>query len=94
MHKDARIFIADDHGLIGEAIRTRLRADGYENLLGDPGNPSLIDAREVEAFFSRTLPEYVFAVGGKSGGIISSERRFARDEAGRRRLAARGSTPP
>ena len=51
MHKDARIFIADDHGLIGEAIRTRLRADGYENLLGDPGNPSLIDAREVEAFF-------------------------------------------
>lgn len=74
MHKDARIFIADDHGLIGEAIRTRLRADGYENLLGDPGNPSLIDAREVEAFFSRTLPEYVFAVGGKSGGIGANQK--------------------
>ena len=65
MHKDARIFIADDHGFVGEAIRTRLRADGYENLLGDPGKPSLIAAQEVEAFFSRTLPEYVFAVGGR-----------------------------
>ena len=74
MHKDARIFIADDHGLIGEAIRTRLRADGYENLLGDPGKPSLIDAREVEAFFSRTRPEYVFAVGGKSGGIGANQK--------------------
>jgi len=74
MHKDARIFIADDHGLIGEAIRTRLRADGYENLVGDPGKPSLIDAREVEAFFSRTLPEYVFAVGGKAGGIGANQK--------------------
>jgi GDP-L-fucose synthase len=74
MEKDARIFIADDHGLIGEAIRTRLRADGYENLLGDPGKPSLIDAREVEAFFLRTVPEYVFAVGGKSGGIGANQK--------------------
>jgi GDP-L-fucose synthase len=74
MHKDARIFIADDHGLIGEAIRRRLRDDGYENLLGDCGKPSLIDAREVQAFFSRTLPEYVFAVGGKSGGIGANQK--------------------
>jgi GDP-L-fucose synthase len=74
MDKDARIFIADNHGLIGEAIRRLLRDDGYENVLGDPGRPSLIDAREVEAFFSRTLPEYVFAVGGKSGGIGANQK--------------------
>ena len=74
MHKDARIFIADDHGLIGEAIRRRLRDDGYENLLGEPGKPSLIDGREVQAFFSRTLPEYVFAAGGKSGGIGANQK--------------------
>ena len=74
MHKDARIFIADDHGLIGEAIKTRLRADGYENLLGDPGKPSLIDGRELEAFFLGTVPEYVFAVGGKSGGIGANQK--------------------
>jgi GDP-L-fucose synthase len=74
MHKDARIFVADEHGLVGEAIRIRLRADGYENLLGDPGRPSLIDAREVEAFFSRTMPEYVLVVGGKSGGIGANQK--------------------
>ena len=74
MHKDARIFIADDHGLIGEAIRRRLRNGGYENLLGEPGKPSLVDAREVETFFSRTLPEYVFAVGGKAGGIGANQK--------------------
>ena len=74
MHKDARIFIADNHGLIGEAIRRRLRDEGYENLLGGSGKPSLIDAREVEAFFLRTLPEYVFAVGGNSGGIGANQK--------------------
>jgi GDP-L-fucose synthase len=74
MDKDARIFIADNHGLIGEAIRRRLRDDGYENVLGDPGRPSLIDAREVEAFFSRTLPEYIFAIGGQSGGIGANQK--------------------
>ena len=74
MDKAARIFIADNHGLIGKAIRSRLRVEGYENILGDPGRPLLIDAREVEAFFSRTLPEYVFAVGGKSGGIGANQK--------------------
>jgi GDP-L-fucose synthase len=74
MHKDARIFIADDHGLIGEAIRRRLRRDGYENLLGEPEKPSLVDPREVETFFSRSLPEYVFAVGGKAGGIGANQK--------------------
>ena len=74
MEKDARIFIADNHGLIGEAIRRRLRDDGYENILGDSEKPSLIDAREVEAFFLRTVPEYVFAVGGKSGGIGANQK--------------------
>jgi GDP-L-fucose synthase len=74
MDKDARIFIADNHGLIGEAIRRRLRDDGYENILGDSEKPSLIDARELQEFFSRTLPEYVFVVGGKSGGIGANQK--------------------
>ncbi len=74
MEKSARIFIADNHGLIGDSIRRRLRDDGYENILGDSGKPSLIDARELHEFFSRTLPEYVFAVGGKSGGIGANQK--------------------
>ena len=74
MDKDARIFIADKHGLIGEAIRRQLLDDGYENILGDSEKPSLIDARELQEFFSRTLPEYVFAVGGKSGGIGANQK--------------------
>jgi GDP-L-fucose synthase len=74
MDKDARIFIADNHGLVGRAIRSRLREEGYENILGGCGRPSLIDARAVEAFFSRTMPEYVFAIGGKSGGIGANQK--------------------
>jgi GDP-L-fucose synthase len=74
MDKAARIFIADNNGLIGEAIRRRLEIEGYENILGDFGTPSLTDAGEVEAFFSGTLPEYVFAVGGKSGGIGANQK--------------------
>jgi GDP-L-fucose synthase len=74
MDKDARIFIAENHGMIGEAIRRRLKDDGYEKILNDSGIPSLTDAREVESFFSRTRPEYVFAVGGKSGGIGANQK--------------------
>jgi GDP-L-fucose synthase len=74
MDKNSRIFIADNHGLVGEAIKNRLKAEGYGNILGDFGMPSLTDAQEVDAFFSRTRPEYVFVVGGKSGGIGANQK--------------------
>ena len=36
--------------------------------------PDPTDASEVEAFFSRAAPEFVFLAGGKSGGISANQR--------------------
>ena len=74
MDKNTRIFIADNQGLVGAAIRSRLKGEGYENILGDSGIPLLTDAQAVDAFFSRTRPQYVFVVGGKSGGIGANQK--------------------
>lgn len=78
MDNGARIYIADRHGLIGPALRDKLKEQGFKNVFSDPpGSLSLMDFREVEAFFSRTRPEFVFLIGGKSGGIRANQQQPA-----------------
>lgn len=73
--KEASIFIADHHGLVGDAIRIKLESAGYKNILADAGfAPLLTDADEVDGFFESTAPEYVFLVGGKAGGISANQK--------------------
>jgi GDP-L-fucose synthase len=75
MEKNARIYVAGNDGLIGKAICSQLERAGYENILGRQRSaPQLTDATVVEAFFARANPEYVFLVGGKSGGIGANQK--------------------
>ncbi len=65
-----RIFVAGADTLAGAAIVERLRAEGFDNLVGiAPEEVDLTRADEVEYFFRETRPEYVFLAAGKSGGI-------------------------
>jgi len=73
MDKTARIYIADDEGLVGNAIRVDLQGRGYTNLLPAAGGPRLTDAVEVDDFFARNQPAYVFLIGGKTGGIKANQ---------------------
>ncbi len=73
MDKNARIYIADDEGLVGNAIRLELQREGYTNLLAGPNGPRLTDSAEVDDFFARTQPTYVFLIGGKTGGIKANQ---------------------
>jgi GDP-L-fucose synthase len=78
MEKSAKIYVADSDGLVGSAILAELKQKGYEHLLPAlNGGPRLADARDLEAFFARTTPEYVFLIGGKSGGIGANQSRPA-----------------
>lgn len=75
MDKQARIFVAGSHTSIGQALLQQLEQQGYGNIVGWPGEaPDLTEASQVEAFFARTVPEYVFLVAGKSGGIAANQK--------------------
>lgn len=70
MNRTARVFVAGGTTLAGAALLQLLPERGFDNLVGvGAGEPDLADAAAVEAFFALTRPEYVFLVGGKSGGI-------------------------
>ena len=75
MEKRAKIYVAGGQTLIGAALLRQLEQRGYINILGRPGEePDLTDAAQVDAFFARTAPEYVFLVAGRSGGIGANQK--------------------
>ena len=75
MERQSKIFVAGDRTLIGGAILRVLRRQHFENILGADGSgPDLLDAGDVEDFFERTRPEYVFLAAGKSAGIAGNQK--------------------
>ena len=78
MNRLSRVFVAGGDSLLGAALLERLPEQGFTNLVGvGPDEPELTDAAAVEAFFAAERPEYVFLVGGKSGGIALNRARPA-----------------
>jgi GDP-L-fucose synthase len=78
VNRDACIYVAGGATLVGAALRERLQAAGYNNLVGTPPDePDLTVSGQVENFFGETRPVYVFLVAGKSGGIRLNQTRPA-----------------
>lgn len=70
MNKDAKIFVAGHRGLVGSAVVRRLSSGGYTNLLLRTSSElDLTRQADVEAFFEKERPEYVFLCAAKVGGI-------------------------
>jgi GDP-L-fucose synthase len=68
-----KIYIAGHTGMVGSAIVRKLRAAGYDHLLLRTSRE--LDLRrqdEVEAFFHRERPDYVFLAAAKVGGILAN----------------------
>jgi GDP-L-fucose synthase len=73
MNKASRIYVAGHGGLVGSAIYRRLQAGGYTNLIGRRSRElDLTRQADVEAFFGRERPEYVFLAAAKVGGIMAN----------------------
>jgi GDP-L-fucose synthase len=74
LEKEAKIYVAGGETLIGSALLRELRRRGYSRLFGGPGNePEPTDAPQVDAFFARARPEYLFLAAGRSGGIRANQ---------------------
>lgn len=73
MDKKARIYIAGHRGLVGSAIVRRLQAEGFSNLIFRTHKElDLTNQADVEAFFEKERPEYVFLTAAKVGGIMAN----------------------
>jgi GDP-L-fucose synthase len=73
MNKDSRIYIAGHRGLVGSAIHRALTAQGYTNLLlRTRAELDLLNTADVNDFFAKEKPEYVFLAAAKVGGILAN----------------------
>jgi len=70
MNKESKIYVAGHRGMVGSAIVRRLQELGYNNIVTAPRNKlNLLDQSEVDNFFTKQKPEYVFLAAAKVGGI-------------------------
>src|SRR4030066_1258033 len=73
MNKGSKIYIAGHRGLVGSAIVRALKDKGYSNLVYRPSTE--LDLRrqaDVETFFERERPEYIYLAAAKVGGILAN----------------------
>ena len=74
LNLDSKIYVAGHRGLVGSAILRQLKGRGYENIICRTSKE--LDLREqlqVEDFFRKEKPEYVFLAAAKVGGIIANQ---------------------
>ena len=70
MNKESKIYVAGHRGMVGSAIVRKLNELGYTNIITAPKNKlNLLDQSEVDNFFQKQQPEYVFLAAAKVGGI-------------------------
>ena len=73
MTPDSRIYIAGHRGLVGSAIHRELKRLGYTNIITRTrGELDLLNTNEVNNFFAKERPEYVFLAAAKVGGILAN----------------------
>lgn len=73
MEQSSKIYVAGHNGLVGSAICRELQKQGYTNIITRSHQElDLIRQADVEAFFEKEKPEYVFLAAAKVGGIMAN----------------------
>ena len=73
LDKNAKIYVAGHHGLVGSAIWNNLLQRGYTNLTGRSHKElDLLDPVAVKAFFDAERPDAVVLAAAHVGGIMSN----------------------
>lgn len=70
MRKSSKIFVAGHRGMVGSALVSYFKKEGYDNLiLRTRSELDLTDQRAVNAFYGDESPEVVIIAAAKVGGI-------------------------
>ena len=70
MEKNAKIYVAGHRGMVGSAIVRALKNQGYTNIITRTSKE--LDLRrqiDVEEFFAKEKPDYVFLAAAKVANI-------------------------
>jgi len=74
MEKSSKIYVAGHRGMVGSAILRRLEQEGYRNFcLAGSTELDLRNQLEVNEFFRKENPAYVFLAAAKVGGILAND---------------------
>ena len=74
MKKGAKIYVAGHRGMVGSAILRKLKEKGFKHfVLKTSGELDLRNQVEVNEFFRRERPDYVFLAAAKVGGILAND---------------------
>ncbi len=78
MDKNAKIYVAGHNGMVGSAITRELKKQGYTNIITRThAELDLCRQEDVERFFKKEKPEYVFLAAAKVGGIAANQKALA-----------------
>ena len=73
MLKHNSIYVAGHNGLVGSAIVRLLLRSGYKNIITKSSQDlDLTKQSNVDIFFSKTKPDFVFIAAAKVGGIFAN----------------------
>jgi GDP-L-fucose synthase len=73
MNKSDKIYIAGHRGMVGSAIFRLLQKEGYTNIICKTSSElDLTRQADVEEFFAKEKPDYVFLAAAKVGGIVAN----------------------
>jgi GDP-L-fucose synthase len=73
MNQSDKIYIAGHRGMVGSAIVRKLKKEGFNNfVIRTSTELDLRNQIEVEAFFRKEKPDYVFLAAAKVGGILAN----------------------
>ncbi len=74
MCKHSKIYVAGHRGMVGSAIVRELQRQGYDNIIVRTHKElDLTNQTDVEKFFMKEKPEYVFLAAAKVGGIMAND---------------------
>lgn len=74
MEKNSKIYIAGHTGLVGSAILRKLKKEGFINIITRSHlELDLTSKIDVDNFFEKEKPEYIFLAAAKVGGIIAND---------------------
>ena len=73
MDNNSKIYVAGHRGLVGSGIINSLLGKGYNNIItAGREEVDLTNQTEVDLFFSKNTPEYVFLTAARCGGIFDN----------------------
>jgi len=73
MEKSVKIYVAGHRGMVGSAIVRKLEQEGFKNIIQRSSSElDLRNQQEVNEFFAKEKPDYVFLAAAKVGGIVAN----------------------